>query len=123
MFGGVGNDALTGGGGADSFRVDAGTDTISDLGVGGADDFRIFAGATGNATAGAAWTAAFLGTFNDGVSASVTAAGFSLSVAAAGGSVGWTLTNAGNGTAVTLTGSGFADTITGGPRHRHAERR
>ncbi|WP_338699118.1 VCBS domain-containing protein [Bradyrhizobium sp. 26S5] len=111
LTGGAGNDTMTGGANIDSFVVDAGTDTITDLGAGGSDSLQVSSGATANATAAANWTAA--ATINQGT-AVVTASGFNIDVSGALGTNGWNLTNAGNATGVILTGSNFADTISGG---------
>ena len=42
------NDTLTGNGGDDTFNVDSGTDTVTDLSTG--DDLVVSSGATANAT-------------------------------------------------------------------------
>ena len=112
LTGKAGNDALTGGLGVDKFVVDAGTDTIKDLGSGGADSVLVSVGATAKATAVTNWTATSL-TSNTGT-AIVVSGGFNLNLAAAIGPNGWQLSNAGNTQQVTLTGSAQADSLVGG---------
>jgi Ca2+-binding RTX toxin-like protein len=112
LVGGLGDDSLTGGGEVDRFRVEAGTDTITDLGFGGTDALIIQAGAAVVATIGGHWTASG-GSSNAG-SASVFAAGFDVNVASVGGASGWALSNAGQSRGVSLVGSGNADSVTGG---------
>lgn len=111
LVGGLGDDLLTGGLDVDRFLVEAGTDTITDLGFGGPDALIILAGATANATIGGHWVAS-PGTNNAG-SASISAAGFNVNVGAVSGTSGWALSNA-HARGVSLIGSGNADTITGG---------
>ncbi|MFN6130211.1 MAG: DUF4347 domain-containing protein, partial [Planctomycetota bacterium] len=89
LRGGNGNDTLTGGAGNDIFRVNLGTDTITDLGN-GTDSLIVSSGATANATAAGAWTAT-ASTTNAGT-ATITASGFSINVGSATGASGWTLT-------------------------------
>jgi Ca2+-binding RTX toxin-like protein len=113
LTGGLGNDVLTGGLGVDRFVVDAGADSITDLGLGGLDVLVVSAGATANATLAAIWAATAasqnLGNIN------VTAAGFDVNLTAAPIGAGlWNVTNAGNATAIRFTGSGNADALTGG---------
>jgi len=138
--GGVGNDTIVGGAGADNlfggenddtltgsvagdtngdvdvdtFNVDSGIDTITDLnGTTTADILKVSSGATAIATVTAAFTAT-VNTSNAGI-ANLTTAGSAVDMSAAGngmGSNGYTVTN--TGTATTLTGSTFADTINGG---------
>jgi Ca2+-binding RTX toxin-like protein len=112
LVGGLGNDSLTGGAELDRFLVEAGTDTITDLGFGGTDALIIQAGAAVVATIGGHWTASG-GSSNAG-SASLFAAGFDVNVASVGGASGWALSNAGQSRGVSLVGSGNADSITGG---------
>jgi Ca2+-binding RTX toxin-like protein len=112
LTGNLGNDRLTGGLGLDRFLVDAGTDTLTDLGLGGADVLVVSAGAAAFATLGAAWTAT-AGTLNDGT-ANLTAAGFSVNLAAAGGASAWFVSNAASTRGVTLTGSNGNDSLAGG---------
>jgi Ca2+-binding RTX toxin-like protein len=112
LTGGVGNDTQTGGLGVDRFLVDAGTDTITDLGIGGADVLVVSAGITAFATLGAAWTAT-AETLNDG-KANLTAAGFNVNLALAGGANPWFVSNAASTRGVTLTGSNGNDSLTGG---------
>jgi subtilisin family serine protease len=112
LTGKAGNDTLTGGLGVDKFVVDAGTDTIKDLGSGGADSVLVSVGATAKATAVTNWTATSL-TSNTGT-ATVVSGGFNLNLAAAIGPNGWQLSNAGNTQQVTLTGSAQADSLVGG---------
>jgi Ca2+-binding RTX toxin-like protein len=114
LSGGAGDDTLTGGFGNDTFIVDAGTDSITDLGYGasGLEVLAVSAGATANATVAWHWTAA-AGSSNAGT-ANLTDAGFLVNLSAATGANGWTVSNAGNGTGVSLTGSANADTLIGG---------
>ena len=112
LTGKAGNDTLTGGLGVDKFVVDAGTDTIKDLGSGGADSVAVAVGATAKATAVTDW-AATSQTSNAGT-AIVSSGGFNLNLAAALGPNGWQLTNAGGAKQVTLIGSAQADTLVGG---------
>ncbi|WP_308219932.1 sialate O-acetylesterase [Roseomonas populi] len=115
LTGGQGNDSLSGRGGIDTFHVDAGTDSIADLGLGGAETLVVSAGARASANMAASWVAG-AGTWNDGV-ANVNLKGFSIDLSAAGGSAGWQVTNGTNATAVSITGSARADTLTGGNGH------
>jgi Ca2+-binding RTX toxin-like protein len=112
LVGGQGDDVLTGGLDVDRFRVELGTDTITDLGFGGPDALIVVAGATANATMGGHWIAS-AGTNNAG-SVSVFANGFNVNVAVVSGASGWALSNAAHVRGVGLIGSGNADTITGG---------
>ena len=112
LTGKAGNDTLTGGLGVDKFVVDAGTDTIKDLGSGGADSVAVAVGAAAKATAVTDW-AATSQTSNAGTAA-VFSGGFNLNLAAALGPNGWQLTNAGGAKQVTLIGSAQADTLVGG---------
>jgi Ca2+-binding RTX toxin-like protein len=112
LVGGLGDDRLTGGLDVDRFLVEAGTDTITDLGLGGADGLIIAAGATVDATIGGHWVAS-AGTSNAGI-ASVFANGFNVHVGVVSGASGWDLSNAGHLRGVALIGSGNADTIAGG---------
>jgi Ca2+-binding RTX toxin-like protein len=112
LTGGQGDDTLTGGLGLDRFAVDAGTDTITDLGLGGADTLVVSAGATANATLGGHWTLT-AGNNNSGT-ANITAAGFNADLTLAAGNSGWTISNLGTTRGVSLTGSVRNDTITGG---------
>ncbi len=112
LVGGLGDDRLTGGTEVDRFLVEAGTDTITDLGFGGTDALVIQAGAAAVATIGGHWTASG-GSSNAG-SATVFAAGFNVNVASVSGVSGWALSNAGQSRGVSLVGSGNADSITGG---------
>lgn len=57
MQGDAGNDQLSGGSGIDTFLVNAGDDTITNLGQGGADRISIAAGAAAFATVTVSWTA------------------------------------------------------------------
>ena len=111
LIGGQGNDTLTGGTGADNFFVDAGTDTITDLGN-GTDVVQISANATARITMAASWTANSA-TSNYGT-ANINANNFNVNLAAATGTNGWSVTNAGNSTGVTLVGSFAANALTGG---------
>jgi|GEM_PF-2734217 len=111
LIGGIGYDTLTGGPGNDRFAIDAGADSIADLGL-GADTLLVSSGATVTASIAAPWTAT-AATSNNGA-ATILAAGFDVTLAAATGTIGWTLTNAGNPTAVKLAGSKLADVLTGG---------
>ncbi len=88
LTGGGGNDTMTGGDAADTFNVDAGTDTVTDLGAGGTDILVVSAGTIAGVTAAANWSAS-ASTSNDGI-ALVTAAGNDIDVSAAGGASGWT---------------------------------
>ena len=112
LTGKAGNDTLTGGLGVDKFVVDAGTDTIKDLGNGGADSVVVAVGATARATAVTDWTATSQ-TSNTGT-AIVASGGFNLNLAAATGSNGWQLSNSGSTQQVTLIGSAQADSLVGG---------
>ena len=133
LDGGAGNDVLTGGGGADRFLVNAGNDTITDLGRGrydydtlnggvqggytAQDILQVGAGATANATLAASWTATAASS-NAGT-AIINANGLNADLSAITNGSGWTIRNT-NGagtalaTAVSLIGSGLADTIIGG---------
>ena len=101
----------------DVFNVDAGTDTITDLGQGGSDALVTSSGATANATVTTAWTADAL-TRNQGGSyanAVITTNGLAVNLSGATASEleeGYTVTNTGGAT--TLTGSAANDSITGG---------
>jgi Ca2+-binding RTX toxin-like protein len=112
LTGGSGNDTQTGGLGVDRFVVDAGTDTIMDLGLDGADVLIVSAGASAFATLAAAWTAT-AESANNGT-ASLTAAGFGVNLALATGANGWIVSNAASTRGVTLTGSAGNDSLTGG---------
>jgi Ca2+-binding RTX toxin-like protein len=112
LTGGLDDDQLTGGLGADRFAVDAGTDSITDLGLGGADLLVVSAGATANATLAAHWTLT-AGNNNSGV-ANITAAGFNADLTLAAGNTGWSVSNLGTARGVSLSGSIRNDTITGG---------
>ena len=112
LTGGLGDDTLIGGPGLDRFAIDAGNDSITDLGLGGGEILLVSAGASVTATLAAPWTAT-AATSNNGA-ATILAAGFDAKVAATTGTSGWTLTNAGSATSVKLTGSAKSDTITGG---------
>jgi Ca2+-binding RTX toxin-like protein len=95
----------------DRFFVDAGTETVTDLGL-GADALIVSAGATANAVIAANFRASAL-TSNAGV-ANLTTKGFAVNLAAATGPNGYSVTSAGSGVGVVLTGSAQADTLTGG---------
>ena len=111
LAGTAGNDKLYGLGGADTFLVGAGTDSITDLGNGGADILVVASGAVANATINAAWTAT-ASTSNSGV-ANISTSGLAVNLAAVtGGASGFNVTYA--GVATTLTGSAWADSLTGG---------
>lgn len=110
LTGGLGNDTLAGGGGVDTFRILAGNDVVSDLGLGGADVLSVAAGASVVADTAAAWTAT-AATVNNGTT-SIATNGFAVNLAAATGSNGFTVVN--NGSGAMLTGSGFADLLLGG---------
>jgi Ca2+-binding RTX toxin-like protein len=112
LTGGSGNDTQTGGLGVDRFVVDAGTDTITDLGLDGADVLIVSSGASAFATLAAAWTAT-AESANNGT-ASLTAAGFGVNLALATGANGWIVSNAASTRGVTLTGSAGNDSLTGG---------
>jgi Ca2+-binding RTX toxin-like protein len=112
LTGGLGNDTLNGGLGLDRFVVDAGTDSIADLGMGGADVLVVSAGASANASLAGAW-AATAASANDGT-ANLTAHGFGADLALATGASRWFVTNAGNATGVRFTGSVSADVLAGG---------
>jgi Ca2+-binding RTX toxin-like protein len=111
LTGGAGNDTLTGGAGVDRFFVDAGTETVTDLGL-GADALIVSAGATANAVIAGSFLASAL-TSNAGV-ANLTTKGFAVNLAAATGPNGYSVTSAGSGVGVVLTGSAQSDTLTGG---------
>jgi large repetitive protein len=112
LVGGAGDDVMTGGLEVDRFLVEAGTDTITDLGLGGPDALIIAGGATASATIGGHWVAS-AGSSNAGA-ANVFANGFNVNVGIVSGASGWALSNAGVARGVGLIGSGNADTITGG---------
>ncbi|MFM8702257.1 MAG: beta strand repeat-containing protein, partial [Hyphomicrobiales bacterium] len=129
LDGGAGNDTLTGGGGADLFIVNAGTDTISDLGRGrydytvlqggyvAQDVLQVGFGATANATLDRNWTATAAST-NAGT-AFINANGLNADLSAITTGLGWTIRNTNSSgtalsTGVVLIGSGLADTLTGG---------
>ena len=109
---GGGNDTMTGGTGLDSFVVDAGSTTITDLGNGGADVLMVAAGASATATLAGAFTATAASS-NAG-SATLLDSGFAVNLAATTGTAGWTVTNAGSATGVSLIGSAGNDTLVGG---------
>jgi Ca2+-binding RTX toxin-like protein len=110
LIGGAGNNTLTGGGGADTFKITSGTDFITDLGFGGTDVLRISLGATANAKISSAWNATSA-TQNNGV-ANLTTEGFKVSLNSVTGSSGFNVTNTGSGT--TIVGSKFNDFLNGG---------
>ncbi len=112
LTGGAGDDTMTGGPGVDRFVVDAGSDTITDLGRGGPDIVQVSAGASVRATLAQSWIGGAASS-NDG-SATIFAAGFNANVAATMGASGWTISNAGSSTGATLTGSAKPDSIIGG---------
>ena len=112
LVGGLGDDILAGGTEIDRFLVDAGTDTISDLGLGGPDVLTISAGATAKATLGGSWVAS-AESGNAGVG-QLLSAGFNVNLEAVSGPNGWSVSNAANSGVVTLVGSSSADVLTGG---------
>jgi Ca2+-binding RTX toxin-like protein len=105
-----GTFTFTGGTGLDTFIIQRGSATITDLGLGGNEILKVSSGATAGATVSGGWTAGAT-TSNSGT-ASVDAAGYTVNLSAAVGANGWTLTN--SGAAASLTGSAQNDTITGG---------
>lgn len=143
IFGGAGNDSVTGGAGADYFGVDAGTDTITDLGgsnVGNgvtdydADILVVSAGATANVNVSDDWTAT-AATINNGTATLTLASndaaaiansqndGVDINLSAATGTSGFTV-NARNTSATVIgvawaandiVGTSRADTIYVGP--------
>jgi serralysin len=110
LIGNFAGDTLTGGLGIDTFIVNAGKETIGDLGKGGADVLIVGAGAIVNNGVAAAWTAG-AGTINNG-SVTLITGGLAIDVSASGGNSGYYLGN--YGAATVLTGSAMADTLSGG---------
>ena len=94
------------------FYINAGTDSVTDLGNGGADALIVSGGSKVGADLAAAWTATS-GTANYNGTALLVAHGFAVNLAAATGANGWVVTNMGNATAVSLTGSANADELVG----------
>jgi ELWxxDGT repeat protein len=111
LNGGTGNDTLEGGSGVDRFVVDAGIDTVRDLGAGGFDVLVVSAGAQARATLGGAWLASSA-VVNAGV-AIIETAGFGVNLGAVTGSGTWSVTNA-TATGSAITGSARGDTLSGG---------
>jgi Ca2+-binding RTX toxin-like protein len=113
LVGGEGDDTMTGGQDVDLFIVDAGTDTITDLGRDNlADAMQIVAGATAHAVLVKNWGATS-DTWNNGT-AFIDANGRNVNVSAAGGSNGFTISNEGNNSCSTMTGSAQNDILLGG---------
>ena len=106
----VGYNTLTGGAGADTFKITSGTNSITDLGN-GADILNVSSGALVLATAAGNFTATSA-TINNGT-AYIDANGHTVNLASAGGSNGWTIYNS-SATGVTLVGSTHNDIISGG---------
>ena len=106
----VGYNTLTGGAGADTFKITSGTNYITDLGN-GADILNVSSGALVSATAAGNFTATSA-TINNGT-AYIDANGHTVNLASAGGSNGWTIYNS-SATGVTLVGSTHNDIISGG---------
>jgi len=106
----IGNNTLTGGNGADTFKITAGTNTISDLGV-GADVIIVSSGATVKAVVSGDFKATSA-TVNNG-SASLDANGHDVNLALAGGVNGWIVTNS-SSRGVALVGSSQNDSLIGG---------
>jgi len=106
----VGYNTLTGGAGADTFKITSGTNYITDLGN-GADILNVSSGALVSATAAGNFTATSA-TINNGT-AYIDANGHTVNLASAGGSNGWTIYNS-SATGVTLVGSTHNDIIYGG---------
>ncbi|MEQ1813657.1 MAG: hypothetical protein ABL860_04295, partial [Candidatus Nitrotoga sp.] len=109
-----GDDTFTGGTEVDTFNVDAGTDTITDLnGIEiAADILNVSALATANATITAAFTAT-IATTNAGA-VTLNSAGFDVDMSQAGGVNGYTINNTAAPALTILTGSAFNDAINGG---------
>ena len=112
LSGGMDDDVLAGGVGIDRFEVDAGIDSVMDLGLGGADVLIVSAGASAAATLGGSWTAT--ASSSNAGHAGIAAAGFSVNLSLAGGSQGWSVSNAGIAIAVNIAGSIQGDTLVGG---------
>ena len=106
----IGNNTLTGGKGADTFKITAGTNTITDLGV-GADVIIVSSGATVKAVVSGDFKATSA-TTNNG-SASLDANGHDVNLALAGGVNGWIVTNS-SSRGVALVGSSQNDSLIGG---------
>ncbi len=106
-----GTFTFTGGAGSDTFKIQRGSATITDLGLDGLNEvLQISSDATATATVLGAWTAT-ADTSNSGT-ASINTAGHNVDLSLATGSSGWTLTNTAT-TGAVLKGSGLVDTITG----------
>lgn len=108
LVGGNG-DTLIGGTGNDTFVVNIGSETITNLG-GAVDVLNVGIGATVHATATAAWTATSATT--DSGSAFIVTNGYNVNIANAGGIKGWTITDAGHN--AVLTANAVGDTLIGG---------
>ena len=109
MQGDAGNDQLSGGSGIDTFLVNAGDDTITNLGQGGADRISIAAGAAAFATVTVSWTAT-ADVSNQGSGTLISGSpGVNINLELASGSRGWTLQDS-SGDEV-LYGSAQQDTI------------
>jgi Ca2+-binding RTX toxin-like protein len=106
-----GDDVLTGRGAGDTFVIDLGTDSITDLGD-GLDVVQVAAGASLAATLAGAWTAS-AASFNQGV-ARLGTPGHAVNLTSVASGVGWQVTN--TGTAAALTGSSALspDSLIGG---------
>ncbi|EEW24336.1 calcium-binding protein [Rhodobacter ferrooxidans] len=114
LEGSSGNNALTGGGGADTFVITSGGghDRITDLGLGGADVVTVGSNATLTASLAAAWTATAASS-NFGV-ANINTSGLAVNLAAITLGSGWRVTN--SGFATHLTGSAAGDTLSASTR-------
>ncbi len=120
LTGGAGDDVMIGGLGVDRFVVDAGADTINDLGSGGAADVMLVsAGATATAYLAAAWTASRsvsnsgqVALFSDGLAVDLSSAGGAATGTWSVTSIAysWSIPNA----AVSFIGSARRDSLTGG---------
>ncbi len=106
----IGNNTLTGGKGADTFKITAGTNTITDLGV-GSDVVIVSSGASLKAVVSGDFKATSA-TTNNG-SASLDANGHDVNLALAGGVNGWIVTNS-SSRGVALVGSSQNDSLIGG---------
>ena len=116
LVGGTGNDILASRGGVNSFQVDAGVDSVRDVGFGGNDEIDVASGATANVEIVNNYTAqansSNAGTLNATLDANNGA--IAPSTTSFAGLTGGGVTLTGNGFAQILTGSAQADTITGG---------
>jgi Ca2+-binding RTX toxin-like protein len=110
LRGGPGDDLIVGGVGDDRFEVDAGIDTIVDLGSGRGDILIVQPGATADATVVDAWDAG-PGTANYG-QINLRVAGQDINLDTVDGGQGWQVVN--TGSAARFIGSQLNDTLEGG---------